>query len=60
MKGQLFLAASILLLSSRFAVGQVMVATNCSQKTQATLGTQRPMNQQLQSADPYQLPTNTS
>jgi len=60
MKGQLFLAASILLLSSRFAVGQVMVTTNCSQKTQATLGTQRPMNQQLQSADPYQLPTNTS
>jgi hypothetical protein len=54
MKGQLVLAASILLLSSNFAVGQVMVATNCSQKTQATLGTQRPLNQQLQSADPYQ------
>jgi len=61
MKGRLILAASILLLSSKFAVGQVMVGgtgegkgTNCSQKTQATQGTQRPLNQQLQSADPYQ------
>src|SRR5260370_25548921 len=61
MKGRLILAASILLLSSKFAVGQVMVGgtvegkgTNCNCWFQATQGTQRPMNQQLQSADPYQ------
>ena len=61
MKGRLVLAASILLLSLKFAVGQVMVGgtvegrgTNCSQKTQATQGTERPLNQHLQSADPYQ------
>jgi hypothetical protein len=61
MKGRLVLAVSILLLSLKFAVGQVIVGgtvegkgTNCSQKTQATQGTERPLNQHLQSADPYQ------
>jgi len=61
MKGRLVLAASILLLSLKFAVGQVMVGgtvegkgTNCSQKTQATQGTQRPPNPHLLTADPYQ------
>jgi hypothetical protein len=61
MKGRLVLAVSILLLSLKFAVGQVIVGgtvegkgTNCSQKTQATQGTEQPLNQHLQSADPYQ------
>jgi hypothetical protein len=61
MKGRLVLAASILLLSLKFAVGQVMIGgtvegtgTNCSQKTQAAQGTERPLNQQLPQADPYQ------
>lgn len=61
MKYRLVLAASIMLLTLKFAVGQVTFGgtvegkgTNCSQKAQATQGTKLLLNQHLQSADPYQ------